>query len=142
MAFTMETSKVVQGGAYRDVFNSIGLSWASDMYEGIFNKFFHRKTLISSSMWLAKIQKAGFMIERSQDIISPTITKLFDIFLLTSWPSQLFKPILARRHVYRPKLFSDVLVRVFLKSLKDSDKDGTNLFVVARKPGQTVVRQK
>ena len=140
--FTMETSKVVQGGAYRDVFNKIGLSRLSDIYEKRFNEFFNRKTLISREMWLIKIRKAGFVIEKSEDIISPTITKLFDIFLLTSWPSQLFKPLFARRFVYRPKFLSDILVRIFLNILKDSDKDGTNLFVVARKPSQTVVDQK
>lgn len=133
IVFTLETSKVVQGGAYREVLNKMGLSYLSDLYEKKFNESFGRRTLISKEMWLSKIRKAGFIVEKSQDIISPTITKLFDIFLLTAWPSQLFKPILGRRVVFRPKIASDFLVKIFLPYIQNSDNDGTNLFVIARK---------
>lgn len=142
IVFTMETSKVVQGGAFRDIFNKIGLSRLSDMYERKFNEHFNRQTLISKEMWLKKIQNAGFTIETAKDIISPKITKLFDIFLLTAWPSQLLKPLLGRRLVYRPKIVSDILVKFFLRFMKDSDTNGTNLFVVARRPASSNVKRR
>ncbi len=130
---TIETTKVQHGSAFRPLFQAIGLPGLSNLYEKKFNIFFHRRTLLAKEEWIQKIEKAGFVVEKSADIISPTITKLFDVFLLTSWPSQFLKSILGKRFVYRPKVISDLLVKLFLKFVVEQDKNGTNLFVIARK---------
>lgn len=135
VVFTIETTKVEDSSIYRPLFKKAGLPWLSKFYARTFNKLFHRETLLDKEAWIKKFEKTGFIIEKSDDIISPTITKLFDLFLITSWPSQILKPFLGRRLVYRPQLLNDLLVKIFLKYIERRDENGTNLFIVARKPG-------
>lgn len=134
IVFTIETTKVEDSSIYRPLFKNIGFPWLSNLYSKSFNKLFHRETLLPKEDWVKKIERTGFIIEKSEDIISPTITKLFDLFLITSWPSQILRPIVGRRFVYRPQFVNDLLVRIFLRYIEEPDKNGTNLFVIARKP--------
>lgn len=140
IVFTIETTRVEDSSIYRPLFKNVGFPWLSNIYSKSFNKLFHRETLLPKEDWVKKIQRVGFIIEKSEDIISPTITKLFDLFLITSWPSQLLKPIFGRRFVYRPQFVNDLLVRIFLKYVEEQDKNGTNLFVIARKPRKRSIR--
>ncbi len=133
IVFTIETTSVEDSSIYRPLFRNIGLPWLSSLYAKSFNKLFHRETMLPREKWIKKIQKAGFIIEKADDIISPTITRLFDLFLITSWPSQILKPIVGRRLVYRPQFVNDLLVSIFLRFVEEKDKNGTNLFVIARK---------
>lgn len=134
IVFTIETTGVEDSSIYRPMFKKAGLPWLSKLYAQTFNNLFHRETLLDKKAWIKKFEKAGFIIEKSDDIISPTITKLFDIFLITSWPSQVLKPLLGKRFVYRPQFLNDLLVKIFLKYVEEPDKNGTNLFIIARKP--------
>jgi hypothetical protein len=90
--------------------------------------------LPSKGKWTEDIHDAGFNIVLRRDIISPQVTKLYDIFILTAWPAQLFRPFIGRRKVFRPKFIEDLLVRIFLKYVTQKEKIGTNLFIVAKKP--------
>jgi ubiquinone/menaquinone biosynthesis C-methylase UbiE len=130
---TLETDEVDMNTFYRPFFARIGLKsfgeWATTRY----NKLFNRHTLIPKKEWIKKVEKAGFVIETQKDIISPRITKLFDIFLITAWPSQLLYPFFGRRFVIRPKFAVDFLVKRYLSYIDEEEKEGTNLLIVARK---------
>lgn len=133
LAITMETEEVDKNTFYRPLLKKVGFAFLSDWLTHAYNTNFSRLNLPSKEKWIHDIEKAGFTIVVSKDIISPTITKLYDIFILTSWSSQLFRPIIGRRKVFRPKLVEDLLVKIFLKYVEDNEKIGTNLFIVAKK---------
>jgi ubiquinone/menaquinone biosynthesis C-methylase UbiE len=133
LAITLETDIVDENTFYRPLFKKIGLRIISNFLTWAYNTKFHRHTLPTKEMWVKNIQDAGFKIIISKDIISPLITKLYDIFILTAWPSQLFRPFIGKRKVFRPTFIEDLLVKIFLKYLEKEDENGTNLFIVAKK---------
>ena len=134
LAITMETEEVDKNTFYRPFLKKIGLSALSNLATQAYNTNFHRHNLPSKEKWIRDIEKAGFTITTQKNIISPTITKLYDIFILTSWPAQLFRPFIGRRKVFRPKFITDVLIKLFLKYVDEDETFGTNLFIVAKKP--------
>jgi len=134
LAITMETEDVDKNTFYRPFLKKIGLKKISDWLKWAYDTKFHRKTLPSKGKWTEDIHDAGFNIVLRRDIISPQVTKLYDIFILTAWPAQLFRPFIGRRKVFRPKFIEDLLVRIFLKYVTQKEKIGTNLFIVAKKP--------
>lgn len=134
LAITMETEEVDKNTFYRPMLEKLGFSFLSKWLTNAYNSYFHRHTLPSKERWIKDFKEAGFEIVAIKDIISPTITKLYDIFILTSWPAQIFRPLIGRRKVFRPKFIEDLLVKIFLKHIEKKENKGTNLFVVARKP--------
>lgn len=134
LAVTMETDEVDKNTFYRPLLKKIGFGFVSDWMTNAYNTKFHRHTLPTKEKWIENLQQAGFEIVAVKHIISPTITKLYDFFILTSWPSQLFKPLVGRRKVFRPKWISDILVKIFLGYILEEESYGTNLFIIAKKP--------
>jgi len=106
----------------------------SDFATKNYNALFHRQTLLPKKVWKTKIERAGFIIEKSQDIISTKVTRMFDMLLPLAWPSQLFKPLIGRRVALRPRFVTDYLVKKYLKYVAEEEKEGTNLLIIARKP--------
>lgn len=133
LAITMETNEVDSNTFYRPLLKKIGLPVISDFLTWAYNTYFHRRTLPAKKEWILHIEKAGFKIVLEKDIITPTITKLYDIFILSSWPAQFFRPFIGRRKVFRPKFMEDLLVKIFFKYVEEEERAGTNLFIVARK---------
>lgn len=133
IAITMETEEVDQNTFYRPILKKIGLGFLSKLLTNAYNSYFHRRNLPPKRQWIEDFEKAGFKMVLVKDIISPTITKLYDFFILTSWPSQLFRPFIGRRKVFRPKFLENLLVKIFLKFIEKEEKIGTNLFIVAKK---------
>ena len=134
LAITMETEEVDRNTFYRPFLKKIGFGLLSDFLTRAYNSYFHRHNLPSKEKWVSDFKSAGFQIVTMKDIISPTITKLYDFFILTSWGAQLFRPILGRRYVYRPRFLNNLLTKIFLKYVEEDEKIGTNLFVIATKP--------
>jgi ubiquinone/menaquinone biosynthesis C-methylase UbiE len=137
MAITLETKEVDRHTFYRPLLRKIRLVKLSNWLTWAYNTYFHRRTLPSKEKWIKDIQSAGFKIVSAQNIVSPLITKLYDIFIITAWPAQLFKPFIGRRKVFRPKFIENLLVKVFLKYITEEQRKGTNLFIVAKKLSRT-----
>lgn len=133
LAITMETADVDRNTFYRPLLKKLGLEFLSNWLTWAYNTKFHRHTLPSKINWIKGIEKAGFKIIMTKNIISPLITKLYDIFIPTALPSQFFRPIIGRRKVFRLKFIEDLLVKIFLKYIAKEEKIGTNLFIVATK---------
>jgi ubiquinone/menaquinone biosynthesis C-methylase UbiE len=134
LAITMETDNVDKNTFYRPFLKKIGLRGLSDWLKWAYDTKFHRNTLPSKEKWIKDIKNAGFKVILAKDIISPQITKLYDIFILTAWPAQLFRPFIGRRKVFRPKFVENLFVKIFLKSVSEKEKIGTNLLIVGKKP--------
>ena len=133
LAITMETEEVDRNTFYRPFLKKMGFSFLSEWLTYAYNTYFHRNNLPPKEKWINDIENAGFKIIVLKNIISPTITKLYDFFILTSWPAQLFRPLIGKRKVFRPKFAEDLLVKIFLKYVEEDEKIGTNLFIVAKK---------
>lgn len=131
---TIETDEVDKATFYRPFLKKIGLPALSNFTTRMYNSLFHRHTLLPKQDWIKKVEKAGFRIDKSQDIISARVTKMFDILLPLAWPSQLTRPLIGKRVVFRPKFIEDILTKKFLKYVLQEEKEGTNLLVIARKP--------
>ena len=133
LAVTMETEEVDRNTFYRPMLRKVGLSFFSKILTSAYNSYFHRRILPSKEKWVKDFENVGFKIVSVKNIISPTITKLYDFFILTSWPAQLFRPFIGRRKVFRPRFVEGLLVKIFLKYIEEEEKIGTNLFIVAKK---------
>lgn len=130
---TIETDAVDSQTFYRGTLEKIGLHSASKFFLKKYNSFFHRNVIVNKNVWLNYFKKAGFLIEKAEDIISPNVVKTYDFFMVTAWFSQLSKPIIGKRLVYRPTFMTDILTKIFLPFVEEENA-GTNLFIVARKP--------
>lgn len=137
LAITMETEEVDNNTFYRPMLKRVGLSFLSKRLTNAYNSYFHRHTLPSKEKWIKDFKEAGFKIVTVKNIISPTITKLYDFFIISSWSAQLFRPFIGKRKVFRPKFAEDFLVKIFLKYVEEEERIGTNLFIVAKKTGRT-----
>lgn len=131
---TLETDEVDKATFYRPFLEKRGLIRASNYLSSRYNKLFHRKNLLTKKEWKKRVEKAGFVIEKSQDIISPEINRLFDILLITAWPSQIMRLITGKRIVIRPRIATDFFVKIFTKVLEAEEIEGTNLLLIVRKP--------
>lgn len=130
---TIETEAVDAQTFYRGLLEKIGLQSVSKFLLKKYNNLFHRNVIVKKDFWIHSIKKAGFTIERSEDIISPSIVKIYDIFMITAWFSQIFRPILGKRIVYRPVFVTNLLTKIFLPVIDKKEINGTNLFIIARK---------
>lgn len=133
IAATIETDAVDCQTIYRGLLEKMGLKSMSKFLLRRYNHLFHRHVIVNRNIWLRYFKKAGFSIERSEDIISPGVAKTYDFFMATAWLSQISKPIIGKRLVYRPAFVASILTKVFLP-LVEKETNGTNLFIVARKP--------
>ncbi len=131
---TIETEAVDRQTFYRGFLEKIGLQSASKFLLKKYNRLFHRNVIVNKNIWLRYLKNAGFSIERSEDIISPSVVKIYDFFMITAWLSQIPRPIIGKRIVYRPAFITNILTKIFLPFMDKKETNGTNLFIVARKP--------
>lgn len=132
--FTVNTSKINDMLFWPKFFDRFNLSHLGLKYKVLYNKVFHHETLWSKNKWLRETEKNGFKIEKAHEIISPAATQLFDLFILTAWPSQLIKLIIGKRWAWRPQWFREWLIRKYAWVVDANETEGSNLFVVAEKP--------
>lgn len=119
---------------YGPLLKKYGMAKAGKFYTDIYNKVFKHKVLRSRTRWEKDIQKTGFTIVISQEIISPKVTRLFDILLIISWPSQLVKILTGKRISVRPKFTNNFLAKLLLPLVAEPTDIGNTLYIVARKP--------
>lgn len=131
---TIETDEVDRHTFYRGTLEKIGLKSLSKFLLQRYNSLFHRNVIMNKENWIRYFKDVGFSIERSEDIISPSIVKIYDFFMITAWPSQIFRLFLGKRVVYRPKFISNLLTKLFLPIINKKEVSGTNLLIVVRKP--------
>ncbi|MCL4354081.1 class I SAM-dependent methyltransferase [Patescibacteria group bacterium] len=133
LVVTIETDKVDRSTFYRPFFTKIGLKVVEKYLTAGYNNMFGRHTLLDAKKWQKMVEQGGFKIDKFENIVSPEATKLFDIMLITSWPSQILKVIFGKRIVHRPEFVNKLLIKYFVKYVQKDSADGTNLLIVARK---------
>ncbi|MGA2286231.1 MAG: class I SAM-dependent methyltransferase [Dehalococcoidia bacterium] len=89
--------------------------------------------LWSPEQWRACIEGAGFETERCQEIVSPRVTMVYDLGLAFAMPERFWR-ILTGHRLTKPARVVSFLESRFAGLVEAHSSDGSNLFVVARKP--------
>jgi ubiquinone/menaquinone biosynthesis C-methylase UbiE len=132
--FTTNTPKINSMLHWPKVCHAVGLHPLAGFYIKSFNRVFHHVTLLDKNQWKKILERSGFKIVTSREIISPCVTEFYDTMLITSWPSQVTKIVFGKRWAWKPKWFREWLVRKFSPVVESDDTEGSNLFIVAYKP--------
>lgn len=132
--FTINSSKIDEYLFWPKVLKKWGFFRLAKKYSELYHGAFSHKSLWGPRRWASLLAKAGFKTEKMQEILSPEATAHFDRFLVTGWPSQLAKPLVGKRWVWRPGWLREWLVRRYAHLVERDEEEGSNLFVVAVKP--------
>lgn len=118
---------------YPTFFRKLGLRFLARAYERLHDQVFRHTTLLSQEEWRQILEAAGFEIVQCKRVVSPRVTRWFDILLLFAWPYRLAIP-LGYPLAWRPRWVTALASQWFASMLSDDGPEGSNLFVVARKP--------
>jgi SAM-dependent methyltransferase len=132
--FTVNTNKINKHLFWPKFLKDLGYPQLAEKYLEKYHRVFSHKTLWDADKWKECLEKMDFKIEEMREIISPEATRVFELFILTSWPSQLFKILFGKRWAWRPRWFREWLVRRYGWLVEQEEKEGSNLFCVAVKP--------
>ena len=131
---TLPTHKLYSYLFYTRLFEGIGLPWLARWYYRAYNKAFKHVNLWSQAKWEKLIRSVGFKFVYTQEIISPTVTKIFDLFLFTALPSQIGRWLLGNRLIWGLGWKKKLLTTIFGRLIHRSTPTGSNIILVAQKP--------
>lgn len=133
LAVTVVMDKLDDSTFYGPTLKKIGLTKLGEFYVKIYNKVFHHHTMLSKKQWEKQVANAGFNIKVSKEIISPKVTRIFDLLLVAAWPSQLIKLAIGRRIAIGPRFMLNFFTKLLLPLVEEEETEGTNLLIVATK---------
>ncbi len=115
------------------VLKTFGLTNAAKKYIELHARAFKHLNFKNKDWWVRELKKAKFEILDVHGTLSPTLLALHEVFLISAFPSQLWKLLFGTRLMMSIGLRSTVLPIFFSHFVKiDRDSD-INLFFVARK---------
>lgn len=130
---TLPTDKLYSYLFYPSLFRKLGLSWLARLYYHLYNRAFKHINLWSQARWVKLIHSVGFKLVYTQEIISPTATKIFDLFLITALPSQIGRWLLGNRLIWGLGWKKKFLNAVFSRLIYQPTQSGSNIILVAQK---------
>jgi len=131
--FTVPTTKIKTNLLLYKLLKSVGLNNLANIYFDYHKKAFKHVSLKSPNWWKNTLEKNGFEIMILEGTISNTVLWLHEIFLITAFPSQLWKSMFGKRLLVTTGLRSNILPPIFNRFIKIDKKNKVNLFIVARK---------
>lgn len=131
---TVNTDRVNEMLFWPKVLSKYHLPQWGSRYRAFYHRLFKHESLWNKKRWQKLLESNGFKVKIIREIISPEATKVFDLYILTAWPSQLIKLIFGKRWAWRPNWFREWLVRKYGWLVEQDEKKGSNLFIVAVKP--------
>lgn len=133
LVFTVPTTKLYDDLLFPKICSKVGLTGVGKNYFRLHCRVFKHIWLKTPTWWTRELQKCGFEIIMKEGTVSPTTVKLHEIFLLTAWPSQLWKLIMGRRLLISSGLRAWILPKVFGKFVYPDTTSYANIFFVAKK---------
>ena len=112
----------------------VGLSRAASAYVRRIHRAFKHVNLHEPEFWLDHVRRSGFEIVTHRRIISRTAMRMFDVGLPTALISQFGRMTTGHRAVWHPRPIVDAWARLLKGVVDEDESDGSNLFVVARRP--------
>jgi hypothetical protein len=107
---------------------------AAERYASLVHRSLTHVNVWPLDQWTALVRSSGLVIERAEPLLSPVATKAFEALLPAAYANRLWRKATGSRPPH-----PDILVRAAEKRLwplvRSGATDGSNLFVVARKPG-------
>ena len=133
LAITMPTAKLSGYLLMPRLLRGVGLARLGTAYAGRVNRFLQHVNLLSEAEWVQMLERAGFHVTSHRDIVSPTVTALFDLGLVPALPRRAWR-IIFKRRLLRPKPLVSFWERLLLRYVDEQSADGSNILVVGRKP--------
>ena len=131
---TIPTDELYYYLLYPRLFEKLGLKQLAHWYFRLYNKAFKHINLWPQEKWLQVLKKTGFKVIHSEKIISPKITRIFDLFLITALPSQIGRWLFGNRLVWGLTWKKKLLNNIFNHLIDKQSSQGSNIIVVAQKP--------
>lgn len=131
--YTVPTIELNNNLFYPEIFNKLGMKRLSTFYLNFYHKVFKHAVIIPKSKWLEMSRNAGFIIILSQGMFPKKMTRAFDLFLITAFPSQIGRWLVGDRWVFAlglKKLILPVLYKYLTSNAKLVD---SNILVMAKK---------
>lgn len=133
-AFSVPTPKLYNHLLVPKICTLLGFENAGKKYFELHCRAFKHVNLNSSKWWVNQLKKAGFEIILKEGTISPSLVKLHELFLISAFPSQLWKLLFGKRLMMSVGLRSSVLPIFFSRFVNTSKDSDINVFFVAKKP--------
>lgn len=95
---------------------------------------FGHRTLLSREAWERLLLKQGFEIAESKKVVSPAVTRCWELFLSTAWPARYLGGF-GRWLVRAFRWLRKPVGKWLYNALDQNSTEGSVLFFVARKPG-------
>jgi hypothetical protein len=133
-AFTVPLAAVSRMWAVPRALGSVGLGRVGKAYADRLNKTWDHHNLWTPDDWASSVEKTGLRVETCRPIMSARATATFDLMLPTALPSQIGRLVTKKRFVHRPPGMVNLLTSRFARLVNEDEREGSNLFLVARKP--------
>jgi SAM-dependent methyltransferase len=131
--FTVPTTELKKNLGIYSFLKSLNSYDLAEKYFELHRRAFKHVSLKSPYWWKRKLRSSGFEVESITGTISPSLLKIHEAFLVTAFPSQLWKLLFGRRLVVTVGLRSAILPIFFGSFVKLERGSNINLFVIARK---------
>jgi SAM-dependent methyltransferase len=133
-ALTVPLAKLGSMWAVPRAMRAIGMEGVGKLYADRLNATFSHINLWTPERWAEALKALGMEVEVCREIVSPRATAIYDMWLPTALSSQVLRLLTKKRFIYRPPGMVDFLTRRFAKLVNEDEAEGSNLFLVARKP--------
>ncbi len=130
---TIPTNKLYSCLFYPRLLEKIGLKRLGHWYYRLYNKSFKHVNLWPESKWKKIFQESKFKIVYSRQIISPLVTKIFDLFLITALPSQIGRWLFGNRVIWGLSWKKWLLTKIFSHLITQPTNAGSNIIIVLQK---------
>ena len=131
--FTAPTDRLSELFFFTRSLKRVGLAPLGRAYANAYNRAVAHVSLWTKERWLEIVELAGFSVERHEMIIGPRALRAFDLTLPLAVPSQVSRILFGRR-TKEPEFLAEFWERRLASFVDDDSGEGSNIFVVARKP--------
>jgi SAM-dependent methyltransferase len=131
-AFSVPTTKLYESLFFPKIFSFLGLNSLAGYYIKLHKRVFQHVTIKTSAWWEKQLKKEEFRIIKKEGTISKQLVGIHEIFLLTAFPSQLWRWVFGKRLVIFPWR-AKILPLFFSKYVYTDKKCDVNMFFVAQK---------
>lgn len=131
--FTVPTVDLNNNLFYPELFKSLGLNKLRSFYLRTYHKIFKHVNILGADKWMKFTREAGFKILSSRGTFSRNTTLVFDLALITAFPSQMARWMINDRWVWGLPWKQKILERIFNKLKQEKQLTESNILIIAQK---------
>ena len=134
LIFTVPTKDINQNLLLAQILTRLGLVSFAKKYVCQYHTIFKHVNIFSQHQWQKLALNAGFDYLYTKPTMSPKHLQIFETFLITAFPSQLFRWVTSQRKVGFNSIRLKLLPLLFKPVLKPPLTTGVNIMIVCQKP--------